>query len=451
MQLPLIGKVNRPTPWLIGLLTAGVIGTGGITYAVMQANRPATDISAMTVLVESQPLRVRITASGTVQPIQTVNVSPKQAGIVQELYVEQGDRVQQGQVLARMEATDIEAQLTQAQARVSQAQARLEQLRNGNRSQEIDQAEARVSQAQARVREAQSRQRLAEDKVDRNRDLLAQGAISQDRFNEIQNEANTARATVEQLQASVQEAQRNFSLFQSGSRPEEIAQAEAQLQEAIGNLQAVQVRQDDSYIRAPFNGTISQKFANEGAFVTPTTSASEASSATSTAIVAVAQGLEVLAEVPEVDVRQLRVGQSVEVIADAYPDQTFQGRVRLIAPEAVVRQNVTSFQVRITLTSGLDKLRSGMNVDTTFLGDQINNALVVPTVAIVTDEGQTGVLVPDERNKPKFQRVVLGSTVANQTQILEGLKPGDRVFTDTPPEWERERQQERENNQNNNS
>lgn len=443
MQLPLIGKVRHPAPWAIGLLAAGLLGTGGITYAVMQRNTGTVDIAAMTVPVESQPLRVRITASGTVQPVQSVNLSPKTSGVLAELLVEQGDRVQQGQVVARMESRSIQAQLTQARARVAQAEARLAAQQAGNRPQEIAQAEARVRQAEAVVNATQARLQLAQDRVARNQQLAAEGAISQDALDEVLSNAANTQATLEQNQASLQEARRNLDLVQSGNRTEDIAAARASLEEARGNLEAVQVQYEDTLIRAPFSGIITQKFATEGAFVTPTTSASEATSATSTAIVALAEGLEVLAEVPEVDVRQLRVGQAVEVQADAFPDQTFQGRVRLIAPEAVVRQNVTSFQVRIELTSGLDRLKSGMNVDTTFLGDQESNAIVVPTVAIVTNNGESGVLVPDDRDQPEFRSVVLGTTVGNQTQILEGIQPGERVFTDIPPdsEWNKPKQQ----------
>lgn len=436
MQLPLIGKVRQPVPWAIGLLAAGLLGTGAVTYTLHQRQSAVPDVATMTVPVQSQPLRVRITASGTVQPIQTVNLSPKSAGIVAELLVEQGDRVSQGQVVARMENQDVEAQLTQARARVAQAEARLAALRAGNRPQEIAQAEARVRQAEAQISETQARLELAQQRLERNQRLADEGAISRDELDEFISNVENVRATVARNQASLQEARRSLDLERSGSRVEDIAEAEAQLKEAQGNLQGIEVKQQDTLIRAPFSGIITQKFATEGAFVTPTTSASEATSATSTAIVAVAEGLEVLAEVPEVDVRQLRVGQSVEVIADAYPDQVFKGRVRLIAPEAVVKQNVTSFQVRIELTSGLNTLRSGMNVDATFLGDQVDNALVVPTVAIVSKDGNPGVLIPDDKNRPQFRSVALGSTVGNQTQILEGLKAGERVFTDIPADSE---------------
>ena len=122
----------------------------------------------------------------------------------------------------------------------------------------------------------------------------------------------------------------------------------------------------------------------------------------------------------------------VEIIADAYPDQTFKGLVRLVSPEAVLEQNVTSFEVRITLQTGTQQLKSGMNVNVTFLGKQLPQAMLVPTVAIVTEKGQTGVLVPDAKNKPQFRSVTIGASIQNETQILEGIQEGERVFIDPP-------------------
>lgn len=434
VQLSMWKKIRQPSPWLVGLLAAGLLGTGGIGYLVLRQQAAAPDISSMTVPVESTPLTVRISANGKVQPIQTVNLSPKATGILQELYVEQGQRVERGQLIARMEANSVNPQLVQAQARVAQARARLAELRAGSRPEEIAQRQAEVERAQATVNDAQARLTLANERLERNRVLQAEGAISLDSLDEVIREAESARANVNQAIASQRAAEKNLELARNGSRAEDIAEAEAQLAEAIGGLQAVQVQQDDTLIRAPFSGIITQKYATEGAFVAPTTSASDASSATSTAIVALAEGLEILAEVPEVDIGQIREGQAVEVRADALPDQVFQGRVRLVAPEAIVQQNVTSFQVRVDLVTGQDMLLSGMNVDLTFLGDRMSNALVVPTVAIVTKDGETGVLIADEANKPEFRPVVLGTAVGDQTQILEGLESGDRVFTDLPPQ-----------------
>jgi HlyD family secretion protein len=450
MQLPIIGKVRQPTPWILGLVAAGLIGTGGAAFWAVHRQTSAPDVSNLTVAVTAKPLTVRITASGTVQPVQTVNLSPKTTGILAKLYAGQGDRVRQGQIIARMKNDDVAAELMQAQAKVAQAKANLAELRAGSRPEEIAQNRAAVGQGEAKVVEAQSQLNRAIDKLNRNRQLLQEGAISQDEFDQYANEVAVARATLEQTRASLREIQQRLNLTLSGSRAEDIAQGEAQLAEAEGNLQAVEVRMEDTLIRAPFDGVITQKYATEGAFVTPTTSASDASSATSTAIVALAKGLEVLAEVPEVDIQQIEPGQKVEIVADAYPEKVFQGRVRLVAPEAVVKQNVTSFQVRVDLLTGQDKLLSGMNVDLTFLGDRLANAITVPTVAIVTKDGQQGVLIPDAKNQAQFRPVQLGVSVSDQTQILKGLNPGDRVFIDLPADQKKQWMNPNDNNQSKN-
>ena len=90
----------------------------------------------------------------------------------------------------------------------------------------------------------------------------------------------------------------------------------------------VQSQMQDSVVVAPFSGLITQRYASIGAFVTPTTSASSSASATSTSIVALATGLEILAELSEVDISKIKVGQMVQIRTDAYPQKVFQGRVR---------------------------------------------------------------------------------------------------------------------------
>ena len=475
-------KIN---PWLLGLVAAGIVGTGGAGVVLLKNSSPKVDITTLTVPVEAKKVTVRISASGSVQPVQRVNLSPKNSGRLAELYVEQGDRVQEGQVIAKMESRDIEAQILQAQARLESAKARLnkqqagnrrediiqaqarldqakaslDQVRAGSRTEEIAEAQAGVTRAEAQVEEARSRLNLASNNVRRTRPLVAEGALAGQELDRTIDEQTRAQASLEQLQAGVEEARRRLEKVQNGSRPEELAKAEATLAEAQSNLDELQngsrpediaqakaevaeaeaqvqyyeVQLEDTKVRAPFAGIITQRYAIEGSFVTPATSASDASSATSTSVVALAKDLEVLAKVPEADISQIKAGQTVEIVADAYPGEVFKGRVRLIAPEAVKERDVTLFQVRIEITTGKEQLQSGMNVDLQFLGAEINNAMVVPTVAIVTNKGQTGVLIPDEKNQPKFQPVTTGTTIGNQIQILEGVKSGERVFLELPP------------------
>ncbi|MBD2080557.1 efflux RND transporter periplasmic adaptor subunit [Leptolyngbya sp. FACHB-17] len=450
MQVPLFGKVSKkPTRWLLALLAAGAIALPGGAFLVSRQFAPRQE--AATISAESKTVTARISASGEVIPIRTVNLSPKTTGKIAQLLVDQGDQVAQGQVVARMDDKDIEAERAQAQARVAEAQARLDQLRAGTRVEEVRQAESEVARArgevdrvQGLVSDATQAAEFARTQTRRQRELANQGAISTNSLDEfIRREQNAnqtlsqARAQLSQSQAQLNQANQQLAQRQNGARPEEIRQSEAQLAAAIAQLQQVQNRLEDTYIRAPFSGVITQRYATVGAFVTPTTQATAgADGSASTSIFALANGLEVRAKVPEVDIGQIRRGQEVDIRVDAYPEESFKGRVRLIAPEAVTERDVTSFSVRIDILTGRDKLRSKMNANVNFLGDSIPNTLVVPTAALSTQRGQTGVWVPGENNKPRFQRVTTGLSFDNETQILDGIKAGDRIFVQ-PPEGQK--------------
>ncbi|GBO54628.1 HlyD family secretion protein [Pseudanabaena sp. lw0831] len=420
-------------PWLVVVLLVVLLGGGFIVFrALAGKDQSSTTVNDKTEQVESKSLAIKIKSSGSVVPIETVNLSPKQAGKLIELLVEQGAKVNRGQVIARMDNANLIPQLYQAQASAAASEANLAKLRNGSRLEDIAAAQARVESARGRLDAARSRLALTNMKTSRFRSLQTEGAISRDRFDEVVTDDRSAQADLQTAQANLVEANRLLEETRNGSRVEDVAQAEAQLAQAIAGIRIIEVQIEDTIIRAPFAGIITQKYANAGAFVTPTTTASASNSSSSTSIVAIANGLEIIAKVPEVDISQIKIGQEVEIVADAFPSEVFKGKVRLIAPEAIIEQNVTSFQVRVTLETGKDKLQSGMNTDLRFIGKQIDGALVVPTVAIVTQEGKTGLLIADEKGKPIFQPVTIGTTVDNQTQILSGAKVGDRVFVKLP-------------------
>ena len=473
IEIPFIGKkVKYPFRWLMGLIASGVliVGTTATIQTIQQKNKPL-DVTKLTVPVEAKSVTVRITASGKVQPVQSVNISPKSPGLLADLNVEQGDTVKQGQIIARMDNSEIKMrilqykanldqakaqladsqagsrpeEIAQAKARVDQAQAQLAIIRDGNRLQEIQQAQAQVDSAKASVALTQSR-------VKRYQDLAKDGAISQDSLEQYVSENSKAKANLEEAQrrlsllkvgnrnqdiqkqaAIVNQEKEGLRKLENGNRPQEIAKLKAAVASAEAQLKQQQVQLEDTIIRAPFSGIVTQRYATVGAYVSPAISASDDASATSTSIVALAKGLEVLAKVPEVDIPQIKQGQKVEIAIDAYPDEVFQGRVRLIAPEAVVEQNVTSFQVRVAIDETANKLRSGMNVsEVTFIGNNIQNALLIPQELIVTQKGKTGVWLLGEKNKPQFKLVTIGANIDNQIQVLEGLKAGDRIFIDLP-------------------
>lgn len=471
MALPSFLNPRNPLPWIVGVAGGGILLIGVSTYNAM-LGPSATFLDDYTVLAESQSLRQQVAASGTVVPIRSVNISPNQAGELKQLLVDQGMRVEQGQRLAVMDNEAIFTQGAQAEARFKQAVANLREaeLRAPTAIQQararviasqsrLDSARARVpteiEQANAELQAALERRDRAQARVERYTLPTEQGAISNNAYDDalvalrraqadvrqaeesLRREAQTARPEIQELEASLAEARAALAQTERSSQAE-IASQQAAVEASRAAVEEVRVQFENTLITAPFEGIITQRYATPGAFVTPTTSGSTAASSSATSILALAEGLEVVAKVPEIDIPDLEPGQFVELTADAYPEESFRGRVRLIAPEAIVEQNVTSFEVRILLEPrAIEALLPGMNVDITFLGEQLARTVVVPTVAIVTEDGETGVMVPDANNKPEFRPVVLGSSLEDQTQIISGLEEGERVFIDLPEQYRR--------------
>ena len=352
---------------LAGSLAALIIAGGvGVSWQRQRSGRQA-DLGRYTVLAGSGELPGVVNASGELEAEQRVNVSPKRQGVLRELYVEEGDRVQAGQALARMDADDLDERLQELMAQVRSAEAELVRSRS---------------------------------ELERNERLYRQNAISLSDYNSV-------RSTFLVDQAAVQAARQR--------------------------LEARRVEQADLVVRAPFAGVISQRYADPGAFVTPTTSASTTAGATSSSIVELAQGLEVVAKVPESDIGRIRLGQQANVRVDAFPDRRFAARVKRITPRAVKVNNVTSFDVYLEFLAQQPQLRIGMTADVDFQTGRIRARTLVPTVAIVTEDGRPGVLLVDKDRQPRFQAVELGVSGGKDTEILSGLEPGARVFIDLPP------------------
>lgn len=416
-----MSKQHRRLQWLLKLLIlSGILGGGYFAYQrTVVYPQQASKQQMQTVLVERSNLSITVSANGIVQPERSINVSPKTAGILDQLLVQEGDSVQQGQILAYMDASNLQGQRLEAEGRLAEAKANLQQLLAGNRPEEIAQAEARLDEATANLQRA-------EDELHRNETLAIEGAISRQTLVQ-------ARTSRDAAQAKVKEAQEALALLQQGSRPEAIAQARAQVTQAQGALKTIEAQLNDTIIRAPFDGIVSRKYADPGAFVTPTTAGSSVLSATSSSVLSLAANNQILVYVPESNIAQIQSGQSVAVQADAYPEKNWTGTVTQIATQSVVQQNVTSFEVKVALPlEAQQSLRAGMSVVVDFQVGQVEQALVVPTVAIIRQENTTGVYVATPDQQAIFTPVSTGTTVEGKTEIRSGLKGNERVFISFP-------------------
>ncbi len=354
-----------------GAVALLVIVGGGLFWQRQRQAAKRSNLADFTVVAQRGTLPGVVSASGELEAGRSVNVSPKRGGVLESLFVDEGDRVRQGQPIAQMDSGDL-------------------------RQRELE--------LEAQVRLAEAEERRARSDYERRVKLFEEGAISEDDIVSFRTRALTARATLDV-------ARKRF------------------------NQRTVE--RGELTIRAPFDGLITQRFADPGAFVTPTTSASANAGASSSSVVELAQGLEVVAKVPENDIGRINIGQSASVRVDAFPDRRFAARVIQVAPRAVKNNNVTSFEVKLALTDPDNLLRIGMTADIDFQTGSLPPQTLVPTVAVVTEDGRPGVLLVGKDNQPRFQPVTLGSSSGRNTQILTGLEQGTRVFIDLPP-WAKE-------------
>ncbi|MGA7934681.1 MAG: biotin/lipoyl-binding protein [Kovacikia sp.] len=408
--------------WISGSLLLALLGGGGYVISQQLGSKAelSTDQRPKVVPVERMDLAITVSANGIVEPEQVVNVSPKTAGILTQLLVKEGDSVTQGQAIARMDDSSLQGQLTQAQGQLAKARADLEKALAGNRTEEIAQAKARVISAQAEANQTAADLR-------RNQSLYEAGAISQQTYEK----ARTANATA---QANLAEVQQALALSQAGSRTEEIAAARAQARSALGTLETIQSQINDTIIRAAFNGTVSRKYADPGAFVTPTTAGSSVSSATSSSILALASTNRVVANVSETSIAKIRIGQTATITADAYPGKTFRGKVSQIATQAIVQQNVTSFEVKVALDPiAAKQLRSGMNVSVKFNVGSVTQAMTIPTIAVNRENNVTGVYVGAPDQPPRFIPITTGTTLNDRTEVKSGLTGTEHILLQAPP------------------
>lgn len=411
----------RLNKWLLGLLILlPLLGVGYLAYnQIVVVPQQQAKRKVRTAAVERTTLPITISANGTVQPKQSVNVSPKSSGILKQLLVKEGDSVQEGQVLAYMDDSNLQGQLRQAQGNLGAVEANLQRVIAGNRPQD-------TAQAQAKLQDSQFALRQAENDLQRNQMLSDAGAISK----QVLDSALTVR---DRAQAQVQQFQEALALSQAGSRPEDIDQAYAQVASSQGALQIIQTNINDTVIRAPFSGLVARKFADPGSFVTPTTTGSSVSSATSSSILALASTNQVVTQVAEANIAKIRLGMVTTMQADAYQGKTFTGQVTQLATQSDVVQNVTSFEVKASLLDPQRLLRAGMNVNVEFKAGELKDVLVVPTAAIVQQARAQGVFVAQDNGSSVFMPITVGLTVNDKTEVKSGLTGSEQVLLSFPP------------------
>jgi RND family efflux transporter MFP subunit len=392
--------------WAIALVLAG-----GVALALTQRGRPTpVEIGAVTAAWPSQSVAV-LNATGRVVAARRASVSSKGTGRLEWLGVQEGQRVQEGEVIARLENRDVAAQREQVAASVKAAEANLAQ------------GEAELADAEAALK--------------RTRELAAQNFVSASAVDAAEARYNKARAAIATLKAQIAVAQ--------------------------ANLRAANVTFDQTLIRAPFTGIVLTKSANVGDIVTPFSSAA----GTTGAVVTMADmsTLEVEADVSENAIAGIRVGQPAEIQLDAFPDLRLLGSVSRIVP--TVDRSKATLLVKVKFDETDARVLPDMSARIAFLSRPLaaGERKPVPAVrpeAIVQRDGRDVVIVvqPDaarpaagesatkgaeakaiDSRPAKIAEITRGRTVPTPVKVvgkvgdlvqIDGVTPGTRVVINPP-------------------
>ena len=262
-----------------------------------------------------------IAGAGRVEPSsENIKLGSELNGKLKRVYVEEGDTVKRGQVLAELENDDYRAQVESAAAEVKQKQAELRKVINGARQQERREALSSVAEAEAVMNHAQL-------EMDRYRKLFAAGVVSREEADNFAKEYDVAKARFEEMS-------HHHDLVNADAREEDRTMAQADLQLVQAKLDEARAVLEKTYIRSPIDATVLRKHHRQGESVSNSTSAPDP-----IFTIGDKSALRVRVDVDEADVSKLVLGQAAYVTADAYGNRRFPGHVVQIGQE-LGRKNV---------------------------------------------------------------------------------------------------------------
>jgi RND family efflux transporter MFP subunit len=382
---PLDANRGRWTKWVLLLLVVSAAGAGIGFW--MNRERPV-EVEVATVSERAAGTQASVlNASGYVTARRRATVSSKVTGKVIEVNVEEGMEVREGQVLARLDDSSLQAALKLYRAQLEAAK------------QQIPESEVRLAQARVQL---QRQERLRQEGLNTPNDI------------------DNARAEVDSLVAR-------------------IASAREQVKVAESQIAMQQTAIDDTIIRAPFSGVAISKDAQAGEMVSPV-SAGGGFTRTGISTVVDMRSLEIEVDVNESYINRVRSGQPVTAVLDAYPDWNIPANVITMVPTAD-RQKATVL-VRIAFKELDPRILPDMGVKVTFLREagadgaampMARAVMLVPQGAVKTENGASYVFLVRE-NTVERRAVKTGGTDGDRLEVLAGLNGGDRVVMSPPPD-----------------
>ncbi|HWR53432.1 MAG TPA: efflux RND transporter periplasmic adaptor subunit [Bryobacteraceae bacterium] len=353
-----------------------------------------------------------ISATGRVQALKTVEVGSQISGVIAGIFADFNTQVKQGQVIARLDSEQLEAQLAQARANLLAAQAGVMAAQGS-----VASSEASITAAEANADRARSAMEDARASYARNLELFNAGVLARQAL-------DTSKAGFDQSAAQYNQAvaQAGQSKAQLTTVRAQLASARAQEQQARAAVEIASVNLGRSVITAPVDGVVIARNVDVGQTV-----AASLQAPTLFVIANDLSAMQVLADVDEADVGQLAPGAKASFTVDAFPRDTFEGRIAQVRLNPTTVQNVVTYTAVIDVANPGLKLRPGMTANITAVVAETKNVLRIPNAALRYQPGSRAVYKQaGEELKPVNIRQ--GLTDGRFTEVVSGdLREGDRI------------------------
>ena len=378
-------------------------------------------------------LIVSVSGSGNIVVTDEANLAFGSGGKIARIYVDEGDEVSKGEVLARLDTGPLELALAQAEAALDQAEYNLEKTKEPYSDDDIDSAETAVELAEDYLDYAEWMLDQAEDAVDEAEEALYQAKQGGDPDEIALAEAvlATAEAAVEQWRMEVARAEASLlaaevQLEAMLDAPDEgaVDAAESQLEAAEKVVAEAQKQLDEALITAPFDGEVTSVYADEGDSVSAVMTIVHLIDLTS---------MELEVEVDEIDIAEVKSGQRAIIEVDALPALQLEGEVTSISTLSIEMGGLVLYEVTIGFNVPPDSgLRLGMSAIADIILEERSNVLLVPNRAITQDsQGNPIVKVMVNEEEIEERTVDTGISDGFDTEIVSGLSEGDVVVIET--------------------
>jgi HlyD family secretion protein len=366
-------------------LAVVVLGVFGVMAA--RGNGKTLDASRLAT-VEKSDLARSVVATGKIQPLTKVQIKSKASGIVKQLLVHYGDRVTEGQVLAELDKELLEAGVRESRANLLAAEAAWERNKIEAEGPDLP---------------------FLKSALERARTLYADGLI--------------APSLLEDADKAWQ-----MGLNKQTAAKSQAAVSRAEVEKARASLERAQTDLRYATITSPMDGLVLSRDVEVGDAVSSILVLG--SQATLVMTLGDVSEVYVLGKVDEADIGKVYIGQRARIVVESFKDKAFEGKVTKISPLGVEKDNVTTFEVRVSILNPGGELKTNMTANAEVILEEKKGILTIPESAILYDkERKPSLEVPDAKAEGGKRKVAVKLGISNgvKAELVEGVKEGDKV------------------------